>query len=119
MQKIQNTSKGEPITFFCQVVTYLGVKDYLRGGRCVRLIGVNGADYAQLMRQEFGDGVTSHVLDVDLGDFVREVSPSHWSHWRNVLTQWLVVQEHQSLGGRPWLQLDVQPDPQGMSYSYP
>lgn len=105
-------------TFFCQVDTYLGVKDYLRGGRCVRLVGVRKTDFNLLVQREIGDGVTAYVLDVDLEEFVRFRRPVYWSHWRDRLVEWLKEEDREPLQFRPWFRIDVIPDLAGVSYSY-
>lgn len=104
--------------FFCQVDTYLGVKDYLRGGRCVRLVGVKEQDYSRLQRDDVGDGVTSFVLDIDLGDFVRKVRSTLWGRRREQLLDELEGWEGFALGARPWFRVDAKLDPRGLSYYY-
>lgn len=118
MKNAQGGDKVEPLTFYCQVDTYLGVKDYLRGGRCVRLIGVDQADFASLNQQELGGGVTSFVLDIDLSEYIRKVRSTLWSRRRDELRAELDRWEIISLGERPWFRVDLEMDAKGASYFY-
>jgi len=119
MQNSYGSSKGEASVFYCQVDTFLGVKDYLRGGRCVRLIGVNKADYGALQQRDVGDGITSFVVDIDLAEYIRRVKSTLWSHRRRELPCRLSEWEDSSLSQRPWVRLEVEADPKGLSYYYP
>lgn len=119
MQNSTGSSKGEASVFYCQVDTFLGVKDYLRGGRCVRLIGVNEADYATLSQGDVGDGITSLVVDLDLAEYIRRVKSTLWSRRRRQLPYRLAEWEDSSLSQRHWVRLEVEADANGLSYYYP
>lgn len=119
MQNSNGSSKGEASVFYCQVDTFLGVKDYLRGGRCVRLIGVNESDYASLSQGVVGDGITSLVVDLDLAEYIRRFKSTLWSRRRYELPYWLAAWEDLSLSQRHWVRLEVQVDANGLSYYYP
>jgi beta-lactamase superfamily II metal-dependent hydrolase len=118
MKNAQCGNGAESVTFFCQVDTYLGMKDYLRGGRCVRLIGVSESDFSRLRQQDVSDGVTSFVLDVDLAEFVRNLQSTLWSRRRDELSQVLAAWEKDALGDRSWLRVEIEADALGMSYLY-
>lgn len=50
----------------CQLDNADTVKDYLRGGRCVRLIGIQHAEAKNLAQQK---GVTTYTIDIDYWEF--------------------------------------------------
>ncbi|OIR08842.1 hypothetical protein GALL_88350 [mine drainage metagenome] len=69
-------------TFYCQVDSFLATKDYLRKGRCVRLIGVMPHEYSDI---HLADGVTTYTIDIDYWEFC--VHFLGLKHRRQITTQ--------------------------------
>ncbi len=109
---------SEILSFFCQIDTYLGVKDYLRGGRCLRLIGINKKDFLKLSQQDIGHGVVSFVIDVDLWEFIRKAPENTWTFKQNDVLEQLHEYESQISKNTEWIYLELVEIPNGLSYFY-
>ncbi|UUE94436.1 hypothetical protein [Comamonas thiooxydans] len=103
--------------FLCQVETYLGTKEYVENGRCVRLIGVNINEYDELM-DGGGEGVTTFTFDLDFWTFCRRI------HRFPKLPKWggheSFVEELESRlhRNRPWYRLDLSVLEHSVEYFY-
>lgn len=77
------SAQEERATYYCKVDTYNAVKDYQRGGRCVRLIGISETEY---WRRENGDGMkdglTTYTVDIDAWLFLQRLQD--FTHRRQV-----------------------------------
>jgi beta-lactamase superfamily II metal-dependent hydrolase len=62
---------GEEFTFYCRVESFFATKDYARGGRCVRFIGVDPKDFTNLTQSDDA-AVTTFVIDIDFWRYARE-----------------------------------------------
>lgn len=117
-KKLNLKNKFEITTFYCQIDTYLGRKDYLRGGRCVRLIGVNKSDYYRLIEGEHHEGVRTFIIDIDASRFPSltysksEKSRISYSDKAKKLEQQLNDESH-------WYEINIEIDNLGYSYFYP
>jgi beta-lactamase superfamily II metal-dependent hydrolase len=107
----------ETRTFYCQVDTYQGRKDYLRGGRCVRLVGVEQSDYTRLMQDELKDGVTTFVVDLDVPSFLRKAQSKVWNN--RFHDEELAFLELQLDEEPVWYKISVDVAETGYSYFYP
>lgn len=89
------------LTFYCQVETGDHRKDYLRGGRCARLVGVEEQAWHQF---ELAPS-TSYVIDIDYWELGQAMFGSHRRWWLNFWpyydSQWLKVSV-QTGGGRSY-----------------
>jgi hypothetical protein len=57
-----NNSNDSENSFFCQIDSVNGIKDYLLGGRCVRAIGIPRAQNSLCAE---GKQVTTYMFDLD------------------------------------------------------
>lgn len=92
-------------TFYCQVETHVATKDYLRHGRCVRLIGVRPEEFSE---SALNDGVSTFTIDLDYWDFCLESLGLGWPKYISRKQCALVDSrdnDHQYQG--TWYQLDV------------
>lgn len=118
MKNLNTKDKSEITTFYCQIDTYLGRKDYLRGGRCVRLIGVNWNDYDRLIKGKHHEGVRTFIVDIDASRFPAltsskfERSKKSYSEKAKKLEQQLNDESH-------WYEINIEIDNLGYSYFYP
>lgn len=105
--------------FYCQVDTYLATKDYLRKGRCVRLIGVDESDYGRLEKGQVDEGINTFVLDIDLWTFILKTDSRLW----NTPKPWQATEIRRiedSLQPRaPWLKITADLSKHGRNYFYP
>ena len=53
------------VEYLCRLDTTAGTKDYLKGGRCVRFLGVRETEFNQ---QAMEAGVTTFTIDIDYWD---------------------------------------------------
>lgn len=113
------TSNSEATTFYCQVETYLGRKDYLRGGRCVRLIGVDYSDFVNLAQGDYRDGVSTFTIDLDLSNFLWKALTKIRRLKREAKMRALESIEEELNDASTWYQVDVRVAPKGLSYLYP
>lgn len=109
----------ETRTFYCQVDTYQGRKDYLRGGRCVRFVGVEQSDYTRLMQDELKDGVTTFVVDLDVPSFLRRAQSKVWKLNNRCHDRMLALLELQLQEEAVWYEINVNVAETGYSYFYP
>lgn len=94
---------GKRVVFYGQVESYDDRKEYLRGGRCIRLVAVESLPHPE----ELTEAVTAYVVDIDLWEWYRSRSV----HWHSLEPAW--PEEH----GR-WVKVEVETDG-GRSYFYP
>lgn len=103
-------------TFYCQVETYRGTKDYLQGGRCVRLIAVTPRDFSA---DTLLLGVTTFTIDIDF--WVFSALDFGVSYWRSVSPEGRKGIEERDADPRlasQWLRLDVKYISRGKNYLY-
>lgn len=117
LKNIAPSSEQEPHTFYCQVETYLSRKDHLRGGRCVRLIGVGCDDFVRLAQGEYGEGVKTFVVDIDQSSFLR-AEQTRWCHTREAKAQVLAYLEEGLNEASAWFKVDFDVVDKGRSYFY-
>ncbi|KPY52531.1 hypothetical protein [Pseudomonas syringae] len=55
-------TEDSPISFYCKLEDDNAVKDYLRGGRCLRFTGVKSSEWNEVSLRQ---GVDVYVIDVD------------------------------------------------------
>lgn len=98
--------------FYCQIETYRAAKDYLRGGRCVRLIAVMPHDFSA---DALLEGVTTFTVDIDFWLFC-SLDPDA-PNWRNVPDE---IEERDADPGlsSTWLRLEVKYLPRAKNYLY-
>ena len=84
--------------FFCKLVDGNATKDYLRGGRCIRLAGVTHENFNS---QALNEGCTVHTVDIDRWDL-----------------QSFMRSEHLEPEFSAWYQVDLKGHT-GRSYHYP
>lgn len=117
-KNIAAQSQPETRTFYCQVETYLGRKDYLRGGRCVRLIGVDYSDYARLTQGDHNEGVRTFVVDIDLSSFLWTAKTRIWRLNREAKARELALLEKGLYDASAWYRVDFDVVEKGRSYFY-
>ena len=120
MQRISHPkAPPETRTFYCQVDSYQCRKDYLRGGRCVRLIGIENSDYQLLVQNEIRHGVSTFIVDFDVPSFLKRAHPKVWKlknccHDKELAGFELNLDE-QSV----WYEIILETTQAGYSYFYP
>lgn len=105
-----------PNVFYCQVDNYLAIKDYLQGGRCVRLIAVRPHNYSA---DALSSGITTYTIDIDFWIFC--AFDYGVSDWRDVPRQ-----KRKEIEGRDddirktstWYRLEVAYRQRGKNYVY-
>lgn len=102
--------------FYCLVDTAWAVKDYLQGGRCVRLIAVRQREFSS---DSLNSGVTTFTIDVDFWLFCGAISG---------IEQWQMI--HRDVRGRiegldsdpevnsTWFCLELEYRPKERNYLY-
>lgn len=104
-------------TFYCQVETHRGTKDYLQGGRCVRLIAVKPLDFST---DTLLADVTTFTIDIDFWIF--STLEFGVSYWRSVSPEGRKGIEERDADPRlaaQWLRLDVKYTRKEKNYLYP
>lgn len=117
-KNIAGQSELETRTFYCNVETYLGRKDYLRGGRCVRLIGVEHDDFLRLNQGDHRDGVCTFLIDVDLSSFLWIAQTKIWRLKREAKAHELAFLDSEFDNASTWYQVDFHIAAKGRSYFY-
>jgi beta-lactamase superfamily II metal-dependent hydrolase len=115
--KFRSRRRGNTRTFFCQVETYFGTKEYARRGRCVRLIGVERDDFLGLVGGD-EDGVTTYVVDLDFWQYFRRQFGV--TQWWDVVRQLAKIKDLESglHRDRSWLRVEVEISNSPTSYVY-
>jgi len=108
----------EERTFYCQVDTYLGRKDYLRGGRCVRLVGVEKADYVRLTQNEYKEGVRTFVIDIEVPSFLKRAHSKIWKQENRFHAKLMALLELKLNEESVWYEVNVEVVEAGYSYFY-
>lgn len=118
---MKSTNAGTDLTrvFYCQVDTYLATKDYLRKGRCVRLIGVDESDYGRLQGGQVDDGINTFVLDIDLWTFILKTDSRLWNTPRPRQAAKIRRIEDSLQPQALWLKITADLSKRGRSYFYP
>jgi beta-lactamase superfamily II metal-dependent hydrolase len=101
--------------FYCQVESYRATKDYLLGGRCVRLLAVRESEFAVEILQS----VTSLTIDIDFWQFCK--LETGIIGWRNIpwKTRLEIEERDHALGrGIKWYRLHVRFVSRAKSYLY-
>lgn len=114
-----NAREDSARVFYCQIDTYLATKDYLRQGRCVRLIGVNEADYKRLADGPLGEGVNTLVLDIDLWTFILKKEKSLLRLSKDERDAEIRRMEDGLKNDASWIKLTADLSKSALNYFYP
>lgn len=104
-------------TFYCQVDTHVATKDYLKHGRCVRLIGVRPDEFTDSALEE---GVSTVTIDLDYWDFCSSNPGLGWpARLRRKKCELVDRRDGDPRYRNTWYRLDVKFSERGTGYLYP
>lgn len=104
-------------TFFCQVDTHQATKDYLRKGRCVRLIGVEQHQY---LADELSRGVDTFTIDLDFWEFPRHVlALKYWREFDAQRREEMQRRDNDPEAASTWYRIELEVTQHSNAYFYP
>lgn len=113
---MKSNEQAPDASFLCQVDSVLATKDYLRNGRCVRLLGVAPHEFTDASMSE---GVTTFTIDFDFWEFCKLVlGLDHWRQITASVYDQILSREGKAEFHATWYQLDVEFVQHGNGYLY-
>lgn len=114
-QAVNNDQYSES-TFYCQVDTYMATKDYLRKGRCVRLIGVAPQEF---FNSSLAEGVTTFTIDIDYWEFcIHDLNLKSWRQITSEISEQINSRSDDEKRYATWYKLEVDFKSYGAGYLY-
>lgn len=112
----QHNEQWEERTFYCQVDTYRATKDYLKNGRCVRLLGVLPEEFSI---EGLAQGVTTFSIDIDYWEFCKqEFGLKYWQQVTRAHRELLDGRDNGTEMHSRWYKVQVDFKSHGYGYLY-